>query len=343
VSLLEIRNLRTHFRTPQGRARAVDGVDLTVGQGEAVGLVGESGSGKSVLALSILGLVSRETASVLPGSSIRLNGEELIGAGEPRLREVRGGEIAMVFQEPMTSLNPVFPIGDQVLESVRLHRSMGQADAKREVVRLLGEVGLPDPEASMEVYPHELSGGMRQRVMIAMALAGAPRLLIADEPTTALDVTVQTQILRLLLRLRAETGAGLLLISHDLEVVSRACDRVVILYGGRVMEMGPTKDVLRRPGHPYTRVLLDSRLSIVGRQDRLTPIPGEVPEATSWPAGCRFHPRCPQAFQKCRVQEPELILLSGASLSEAEGDEGTPEVSGDRASRCWLLEMEGPP
>jgi oligopeptide/dipeptide ABC transporter ATP-binding protein len=311
---------------------AVDGVDLTIGSGEAVGLVGESGSGKTVLALSILGLLPEGSGSILPGSSVRLRGEELVGADERRLREVRGGEIAMVFQEPMTSLNPVLTIGDQIGEVLQIHRSLSVSEVREETVRFLADVGIPDPAERVRAYPHQLSGGMRQRATIAMAVAGQPALLVADEPTTALDPTLQSQILDLLQDLRQRFGMALLLVSHDLVAVSRICQRVVVLYGGRVMEAGPVPEVLGNPAHPYTRALLAARPTWEGR-GTMVPIPGEVPEATRWPSGCRFHPRCPEAMDRCRSEEPEMVTQSATEPSEpglaaAEGEE--------RIVRCWL-------
>ncbi len=337
MSLLEIQKLRTHIRTAGDDARAVDGVDLLLEEGESVGLVGESGSGKTLLALSILGLLPEGGGAILPGSSIRFRGEELVGMGGKRLREIRGGEVAMIFQEPMTSLNPVFSVGNQILEAVELHRPLNRDAAKEEMLRLLGEVGIPDPEARAGDYPHQLSGGMRQRAMIAMALAGEPSLLLADEPTTALDVTVEAQILQLLKRVQARMGMGLLLISHDLNVVSRVCDRILILYGGKVVEAGPTQKILDAPIHPYTRGLMGSRLSFDDRRRTLRPIPGEVPEATDWPRGCRFHPRCPEVMDRCRREEPRL--LPGTERKGAvEVQGGAP--GGGRDVRCWLLAGE---
>ena len=311
MSLLEIRNLRTHLRAYGGVARAVDGVDLVVEEGEAVGVVGESGSGKTLLALSVLGLFPSREDPVLPGSSIRFRGEELVGMDPERLRGVRGGGIAMVFQEPMTSLNPVFSIGFQIREVLRIHRGMGRAQAREEAVRLLSEVGIPDAGERVAAYPHQLSGGMRQRAMIAMALAGDPALLIADEPTTALDMTVQAQILDLLKGLQARRGMALLLISHDLGVVARVCGKVAVMYGGQVVETGPVARVLEQPRHPYTRGLLGSRLSLHDRRRTLRPIPGEVPEASRWPSGCRFHPRCPDVVDRCRDESPLARSIQG--------------------------------
>ncbi|MFH1764597.1 MAG: ABC transporter ATP-binding protein [Gemmatimonadota bacterium] len=334
MSLLDIRGLRAHVDTPAGTARAVDGVDLLLKEGEAVGLVGESGSGKTLLALSILGLLPQGSGTILPGSSISFRGEELVGMRGNRLREIRGGEVAMIFQEPMTSLNPVFTIGNQIQEAVELHRPLNRRAAQAEMIRLLGEVGISDPETRAGSYPHQLSGGMRQRAMIAMALGGQPSLLVADEPTTALDVTIQAQILRLLKDLQVQRGMGLLLISHDLSVVSRVCDRIVVLYGGKVVETGPTREILESPSHPYTRGLLGSRLSVDDRRRTLRPIPGEVPEATEWPPGCRFHPRCPEVLDRCRREEPNLVPVK-ARPGTADGQGGV--QGGGREARCWLL------
>jgi oligopeptide/dipeptide ABC transporter ATP-binding protein len=327
MNLLEIRRLRAHLKTPGGMARAVDGVDMVIQEGEAVGVVGESGSGKTLLALSILGLQPQGSGGILDGSSVKLRDEEILTALPGRMREIRGGEIAMVFQEPMTSLNPVFTVGNQIAEAVELHGEVrGRAAVVEEVVRLLGEVGLSDAARLAGAYPHQLSGGMRQRVMIAMALAGNPSLLIADEPTTALDVTIQAQLLGLLRRLQKDRGMALLLISHDLRVVAHLCQRVFVMYGGRVVEEGPTTEILAHPRHPYTRGLLGSRLSIHDRRDGLRPIIGSVPDATDWPSGCRFNPRCSEAGTRCRVEEPELSELD----------------PGNRGVSCWFP-WEGEP
>ncbi len=363
MSLLEIRNLRAHLDTPAGVARAVDGVDMTVREGEAVGIVGESGSGKSILALSILGLLPRGTGRILEGSSVRFRERELVGAEARKcLTSVRGREMAMVFQEPMTSLNPVFTVGSQIQEGLEIHRGLKGTVARGEAVRLLREVGIPEAEGMMGRYPHELSGGMRQRVMIAAALAGEPALLVADEPTTALDVTIQAQILDLLRTLRESRGMALLLISHDLRVVAGLCDTLYVMYGGQVVETGPASKLFRDPMHPYTRGLLGSRLSLGDRRRRLRPIPGEVPEATVWPRGCRFHPRCPDRASQCDV-EPSLKVLSVRGHPAAAGGdeselqplvgEGPPEGAGEsvpeasaaggtrRMARCWFPNADG--
>ena len=345
MSLLEIQSLRSWVNTPDGVARAVDGVDLTVESGETVGVVGESGSGKTLLALSIVGLLPEPGGHILPGSSLRFRGEELLGDGGKGMRQIRGKGVAMVFQEPMTSLNPVLTAGAQIREALSLHRGMKGKVALEQATRLLKEVGLPDPEIHLEAYPHQLSGGMRQRVMLAMALAGDPELLVADEPTTALDPTIQAQILALLEGVCRRRGMSLLLISHDLGAVAGVCRRVVVLYGGRVMEEGPTREVLTRPLHPYTRGLLRSRPSMESRDALLEPIPGDVPEATAWPRGCRFHPRCAHAWDQCRKGEPELRDVEapreeGPPAEPGEGEVGARERRARRA-RCWLVAEEG--
>ncbi len=319
--LLEVEELRTWFRTRSGEARAVDGVSFQLRAGETLGLVGESGSGKSVTALSLLGLVPRPAGRIVPGSSVRLRGEELVGAGEERLRAVRGGEIAMVFQEPMTSLNPVLTIGRQVEEGIRAHRGLSAGEARKEAIRMLARVGIPEPEDRIRAYPHQLSGGMRQRVMIAMALACRPSILVADEPTTALDVTVQAQILELLLDLQGELGMAILLITHDLGVVAEGPDRVAVMYAGRIVETATVGELFEAPAHPYTEGLLAAVPDPERRVGRLTAIPGSVPDPSRWPEGCRFHPRCPHAWDRCRAAEPDL-LATGRSAR----------------ARCWLVE-----
>ena len=317
-TLLSVRDLRTWFFTDQGVAKAVDGVSFDVLPGETLGIVGESGCGKTVTSLSILGLLPQPPARVMEGSSVRLLDEELIGAPERRMRALRGNEISMIFQEPMSSLNPVYSVGDQIAEALRLHRGMDRRGARAEVVRLLSEVGISEPERRVDEYPHQLSGGMRQRVMIAMALSCEPQLLIADEPTTALDVTIQAQILELLAGLRQKHGMAVLLITHDLGVVAEVCDRVVVMYAGEVVETGSVYQIFQEPAHPYTRGLLDSLPSVENPGQRLDSIPGTVPSPTDWPVGCRFRARCSLAESGCE-QTQELVELSG----------------GGRSARCW--------
>jgi oligopeptide/dipeptide ABC transporter ATP-binding protein len=302
--LLSVEDLVIHFPTGEGTVEAVDGVSYDVRRGETVAVVGESGCGKSVTALAILGLVPAP-GRVVRGV-VRLAGESLLEAGEERLRSLRGDEIAMIFQEPMTSLNPVFTIGDQVGEVLEVHRGLSREEARGEAVRLLGLVGIAAPEQRAREYPHQLSGGMRQRAMIAMALACGPTVLIADEPTTALDVTVQAQILELLSRLQAEFGMALLLITHDLGVVAETARRVVVMYAGRVAERATVEALFERPRHPYTAGLFRSQPRL-GSNDALRPIEGAVPDARRFPAGCRFAPRCPYAMPVCTEKVPLLV------------------------------------
>jgi oligopeptide/dipeptide ABC transporter ATP-binding protein len=320
--ILSVADLRAWFFTDQGVAKAVDGVSFDVHTGETLGIVGESGCGKTVTSLAILGLLPRPPARIMEGSSVRLRSEEeaeeLIGAPEARLRALRGNEISMIFQEPMSSLNPVYTVGDQISETLRLHRGMDRRAAREATVALLDEVGIPDASRRVDEYPHQLSGGMRQRVMIAMAIACAPKLLIADEPTTALDVTIQAQILELLAELRRAHGMAVLLITHDLGVVAEVCDRVVVMYAGQVVETGSVEDIFTRPAHPYTRGLLGSLPSLEARGRRLTSIPGQVPSPLHWPEGCRFRARC---------------SLAGAGCESAQ--ELVPMGANGRAVRCW--------
>jgi peptide/nickel transport system ATP-binding protein len=316
MPLLDIRNLVTAFRTPAGRVPAVDGVSLAIDRGRTLGLVGESGCGKSVTAMSVLRLVA--APGVIEGGEILLEDRhggsavDLVTLPEPQLRKVRGGRIGMIFQEPMTSLNPVFTIGDQVAEAVLLHRDVSRADARARALEMLRLVRLADPEQRIDEYPHQLSGGMRQRVMIAMALACEPDLIIADEPTTALDVTIQAQILDLLGDLRRRLGTAILLITHDLGVVAETCDEVAVMYAGRIVERAPAAELFTRPLHPYTIGLLAARPDGGGRAGGpLRTIPGMVPAPQDFPAGCRFHPRCVYARQgggagDCTSAVPEL-------------------------------------
>ncbi len=314
-ALLTIRGLRTRFRTERGHAVAVDGVDLAIRQGEILGLVGESGSGKSVLALSAMRLIPNPPGEIVEGE-IRFQGRSLLDLSWPEMRAVRGREIAMIFQEPMTSLNPVYTIGFQVMEVIEQHESVGKQEAFERAVKLLAEVGIPDAARRMEDYPHQFSGGMRQRVMIAMALACSPSLLIADEPTTALDVTIQAQILELMLAVKARRPeAAILLITHDLAVVAETCHRVAVMYGGKIQEVAPVRDLFRDPCHPYTKGLIGSiPRPDLGRQKRLTTIPGTVPNIHDFPPGCRFSNRCAYVEPRCREREPELTEVAPGHL-----------------------------
>ena len=325
-SLLEVENLRTYFRTDAGLAKSVDGVSFSVAQGEVLGIVGESGCGKSVTSLSIMRLIPEPPGEIVQGSSIKLRNEDLLQVSANRMREIRGDEIAMIFQEPMTSLNPVFPIGDQIAEAIRLHRKKTKAEARAGAVDMLRLVGIPNPEDRVDHYPHQLSGGQRQRVMIAMALSCEPSLLIADEPTTALDVTIQAQILELLAELRQRLGMAIVLITHDLGVVAEVCDRVAVMYAGEIVEQGTVAEIFQNPRHPYTEGLLKAIPRLGQRKDRLAVIPGTVPSATAWPVGCRFHTRCPYGWDLCVKDHPELLTVDRGS---GIGDRG-------HLSRCWL-------
>jgi len=304
--ILEVRDLKTYFRTSEGIARAVDGVSFQVRAGESFALVGESGCGKSVTALSIIQLV-QSPSGYIAGGEIAYRGKDIVHIPETKKRTLRGNEISMIFQEPMTSLNPVFTVEQQITEVMRRHRGLGRKEARHEALRMLERVKMPEPGLRLKEYPHQLSGGMKQRVMIAMALACRPGLLIADEPTTALDVTIQEQILSLMRELRKEFGTAVLLITHDLGVVAENADRVGVMYAGRIVEEGSLEQILRGPAHPYTVKLLDSLPSAGKRKEALQIIEGRVPPATDFPAGCRFEPRCHKAMEICRGIDPELI------------------------------------
>jgi len=310
-TLLQVRDLRTHFKTEAGIARAVDGVSFDIHKGEVLGIVGESGSGKSVTALSIMRLIPSPPGTIV-GGSISMNGTDILQLPLHEVRNMRGRDIGMIFQEPMTSLNPVFTIGFQVTETILRHQSISKQAAFAHGVDMLKLVGIPDPEKRMGDYPHQFSGGMRQRVMIAIALSCNPQLLIADEPTTALDVTIQAQILELMMRLKAErAGSAIVLITHDLAVVAETCSRVVVMYGGKVQEIGEVRQIFNNPLHPYTQGLLASIPNPTQgtRGHQLKAIPGNVPSIMSMPAACKFNTRCERATQKCFDIEPELFEL----------------------------------
>ncbi len=313
VPLLRVEQLQTHFLTQAGVARAVDGVTFEVAPGEVLGLVGESGSGKSVTGFSILGLVDEPGRIV--GGRVLFEGENLVAAGEARLRQLRGNRIAMIFQDPMMTLNPVLRIDTQMIEAVRAHRRVDRAEARRRARDALGRVGIPAPEERLSAYPHQFSGGMRQRVAIAIALLNEPRVIIADEPTTALDVTIQAQILYEMQKLCGETGTALIWITHDLAVVSGLADRVCVMYAGRIVESGPVDAVLDRPLHPYTAGLIGSVPSRNRRGARLAQIPGMTPSLFALPSGCAFRARCPNAGEDCaREAPPESVPEVGRTL-----------------------------
>ncbi|MDO3679393.1 ABC transporter ATP-binding protein [Paenibacillus ehimensis] len=304
-ALLEVQGLQTEFVTRSGVVRAVDGVDLVLRKGETLGVVGESGCGKSVTSMSIMGLLPKGVSRIA-GGDIRYNGTSLLSLSAAELRKIRGNKMAMIFQEPMTSLNPVFKIGSQIAETVRFHMKLGKKEAWSKAVEMLTKVGIPRPEQIAMEYPHQLSGGMRQRVMIAMAMACGPEVLIADEPTTALDVTIQAQILDLMRELQEAQGTAVLLITHDLGVVAETCQRVVVMYAGQVVEETDVKTLFRQPKHPYTRGLLASLPQLAGEQHRLEPIPGSVPNPAEMPTGCRFAPRCAFRTDACDTVPPQL-------------------------------------
>ncbi|HTS87522.1 MAG TPA: ABC transporter ATP-binding protein [Gemmatimonadales bacterium] len=317
TALLEVRALRVSFPATAGELRPVDGVEFTVSRGEFLALVGESGAGKSLTGLALLRLVP-PPGRIERGSSLRLDGKDLLTLDSDELRRVRGGRIAMVFQDPGTSLNPVLRVGDQIVETIRAHSAKSAREARGRAEALLTEVGLGDAEGCYHSYPHQLSGGMRQRVMIAIALAAEPQLLIADEPTSALDVTVQAQILELLDDLRTRHGMAVLLVTHDLGVVAERADRVAVMYAGRIVEEAPTARLFAAPAHPYTAELLASLPRLRGPRAPLRSIPGAMPTPADWPTGCRFRPRCPRAFSPC-TDDPPITSLGGG-----------------HQVRCWL-------
>jgi peptide/nickel transport system ATP-binding protein len=312
--LLRVRELRTYFYTENGVARSVDGVSFEIGAGETVGLVGESGCGKSVTALSLLRLV-RPPGRIEPGSEIQFDGNNLVTVDEKLMRSIRGARISMVFQEPMTALNPVFKVGDQIAEVVRVHKGGSKKEAWDRAVEMLETVGIPGPAQRAHEYPHQLSGGMRQRVVIAMALVMNPALVIADEPTTALDVTIQAQILELLRELQQKFGTSILLITHDLGVVAESASRVIVMYGGEIVEEASVEALFASAHHPYTEGLLNAMPQVGQQRERLATIRGSVPPPTAWPPGCRFHDRCPYAWERCATEHPPLYQIGAGHVS----------------------------
>lgn len=304
--ILEVKGLKTHFFTKHGVSKAVDGIDFTLRKGETLGIVGESGCGKSMTSLSILRLIPSPPGKIA-GGQILYKGKDLITLPEDEMRKIRGNEISMIFQEPMTSLNPVIPVGEQIAEALRLHQGMRKKEAWIKAVEMLKLVGIPSPEKRAKQEPFQLSGGMRQRVMIAMALACTPEVLIADEPTTALDVTIQAQILELIKDLQKKIGMGVIMITHDLGVVSETCDKVAVMYAGNIIEHAPTEKIFTNPRHPYTQGLLNSLPKIHEDQEELQTIEGSVPSPYNLPTGCRFASRCPYQKPLCHLQKPDLI------------------------------------
>jgi peptide/nickel transport system ATP-binding protein len=312
--LLSIQDLRVTFTTSAGVARAVDGVAFSVMPADTVGVVGESGCGKSVTALSILRLI-QPPGRIEPGSRIEFEGRDLLSLSEADIRAVRGNRIAMIFQEPMTALNPVFTVGEQIAEVVRVHARASRRQAWARAVEMLAQMGMPSPAERAKQYPHQLSGGMRQRVMIAMALVMQPAVVIADEPTTALDVTIQAQILELLAELQRRFGTSILLITHDLGVIAEMASRVVVMYAGEVVEQAPVGELFGAAHHPYTEGLLHAMPRVGQERERLAVIPGTVPAPTAWPSGCRFHDRCPYAWERCAREHPPLYSVASAHMS----------------------------
>jgi peptide/nickel transport system ATP-binding protein len=303
--LLSVRNLRVEFPTRRGILTAVDGVSFDIAPGEVLGVVGESGAGKSLTGAAIIGLL--DPPGRIAGGEVLLNGDRIDNLPIEALRRIRGKRIGMVFQDPLTSLNPLFQIGEQLIETIQLHTGMNGTDARRRAIELLVDVGIPAAERRIDAYPHQFSGGMRQRVVLALALAANPELIIADEPTTALDVTVQAQIIALMKRLCREHRVAIMLITHDMGVIAETADRVAVMYAGRIAEIGPVRHVIKQAHHPYTRGLMGSIPTLTGDADRLTQIPGSMPRLTAIPQGCAFNPRCPHVFDRCRSERPELL------------------------------------
>ncbi len=317
MALLDVQNLAVRFETHHATVHAVDHVSFTLEAGETVGLVGESGSGKSVTSLAVLGMIPRPPG-VVTADGVHFDGRDLLALPEREMRAIRGNEIAMIFQDPMTSLNPLLTVGRQLTEVLEIHKGMSHREARQQCVTALGDVGIPNPETRIDVYPHELSGGLRQRVMIAMALLCRPRILLADEPTTALDVTIQAQILELMRELQERHGTAIMLVTHDLGVVAGMADRVLVMYAGRLVETAVTAQLYRTPQHPYTRGLLASVPSLdEERHDELSSIPGQPPDLTALPVGCAFAPRCAEVQDHCRVCTPELESVAGGERRAA--------------------------
>ena len=317
--LIEIKNLKTHFRTRRGVVKAVDGISFDVSKNEIMALVGESGCGKSVTSRTIMGLVGREDNEVIDGEII-FKGENLLKKSDEELRQLRGNEMSIIFQDPMTSLNPVYTVGSQIAEVPMIHKKVKKESAWQKAIKMLKKVGIPSAKSRASQFPHQFSGGMRQRGVIGMALACEPDLLIADEPTTALDVTIQAQILGLLQRLRDDTNAGIILITHNLGVVAETCDSVAVMYAGKLVEKASVDDLFENPQHPYTKGLLNS-LPVPGKTERLTPIEGQPPDLHDLPQGCRFSHRCPQAIDKCFEKSPPMV-----------------EIDQNHMAACWLKE-----
>jgi len=311
MPLLEVENLRVEFPTRRGVLVAVDGISFAIEEGEVLGVVGESGAGKSLTGMSIIGLL--EPPGRIAEGRVRLDGRRIDNLAPEAMRRIRGKQIGAVFQDPLTSLNPLYTIGRQLVETISTHLELGERAARSRALELLSEVGIPAPERRIDSYPHEFSGGMRQRVVIALALAANPRLLIADEPTTALDVSIQAQIIALLKRLCREHGTAVMLVTHDMGVIAETADRVAVMYAGRIAEIGPVRDVIQVPRHPYTEGLMGSIPTMAERRDRLVQIEGAMPRLTEIPPGCAFGPRCPKVFARCGRERPQLMATTGSS------------------------------
>lgn len=323
-NLLEVEKLQTVFKTSKGEVTSVEEVSFQLKPGQTIGIVGESGCGKSVTSLSIMRLLGKH--GKVKDGSILLNGKDLVKVSEAEMRKIRGNEISMIFQEPMTSLNPVFTIGNQIMEGICLHMKLGKKEARKYAIEMLEKVGIPRPESIMDDYPHTLSGGMRQRIMIAMALSCSPKLLIADEPTTALDVTIQAQILELMKRLRSQFNTSIIMITHDLGVIAEMVDKIIVMYAGQVVEEADVYTLFDDPKHPYTKGLIGSIPHLEYKaEERLVSIPGTVPTLQNMPAGCRFHTRCAFATERCLQEQPHLIQT---------------DTEGNHKVRCWLAEEE---
>jgi peptide/nickel transport system ATP-binding protein len=315
--LLEVTDLVVEFPTRRGTLRALDHVSFAIAPGEILGVVGESGAGKSLTGAAIIGLL--EPPGRIAGGAIRLRGERIDGLPADAMRRIRGKRIGAIFQDPLTSLNPLFTVGQQLVETIRAHLPVSEAEARERALRLLAQTGIPAPEARFAQYPHQFSGGMRQRVVIALALAAEPELIVADEPTTALDVSIQAQIIALLKRLAREHGTAVMLVTHDMGVIAETCDRVAVLYAGRVAEIGPVAELIHRPAHPYTRGLMGSIPAMDDDRDELLQIEGAMPRLNALPAGCAFHPRCPAAHERCTRERPGLM------------------PAGATRAACWLV------
>ncbi len=321
--VLDVRDLHIEFDTRHGALKAIDGVSLQIAPGEILGVVGESGAGKSLTGTAITGLL--ESPGRIAGGKIHLEGHRIDTLSQDEMRRLRGRRIGAIFQDPLTSLNPLYTVGRQLIETIRTHLPMSKAQARQKAIQLLSEVGLPAPETRIDQYPHQFSGGMRQRVVIALALCADPKLVIADEPTTALDVSVQAQIITVLKRLCREQGTAVMLVTHDMGVIAEAADRVAVMYAGRLVEVGPVAEVVKSAKHPYTQGLMNSIPTVLHDVERLEQIEGSMPRLTAIPEGCAFNPRCPHAFSRCRVERPNLIAV------------------GDSDAACWLVEdMEEP-